>query len=185
MHSMKRTILFGIVLTALTAATPAFADTMANFTVTLPGGTVYTFSLPDSPTAVNSPQPNYFEITGVAITITNYGTQTGTTFFSNMVMPGQGGLAIYGLTPGTLDFSYLGPVLFTGSVTDPTFKTGTFTLLDQEHPGVVADDATVTILTPEPSTLALLGLGLLCLAGAMRRKLPEWGGRLAIRQMVN
>jgi len=104
MHSMKRTILSGIVLTALAAATPAFADTMANFTITVPGGTVYTFSLPDSPT-VSGSQPNYFDITDVAITITKNGTQTGTTFFSNTVMPGDGGLAIYGLTPGTLDLS--------------------------------------------------------------------------------
>jgi len=70
--------------------------------------------------------------------------------------------------------------LFTGSVTDPTFKTGTFTLMNQADPETAADDATLTILTPEPRTLALLGLGLLCLAGSMRRKLPEMG-RVAFR----
>ena len=180
MQTMKRIVLSGIVLTALVAAAPAFADTMANFTIDVPGGTTYTFSLPSNPT-VSGSMPNYFDVSGVAITITGYGTQTGTTYFSNTVGFGDGGLAIYGLTPGTLDLDYLGPVLFTGSVTDPTFTAGTFTLENDGDPENAADDATVNImLTPEPGTLVLLGLGLLCLAGAMRRRLPEMG-RVAFR----
>jgi len=170
MQRITRAILSGFVLTALAAATPAFATTMANFTIHVPGGTVYTFSLPSSftTTAYND---HSFVVTGVAITITGHGTEAGNTFFANMVGFGVGGLAIYGLNPSSLNLDYEGPVLFTGSLTDPTFKTGTFTLQDAGHPGIAADDATVTILTPEPGTLALFGIGLLCLAGVMRRKL--------------
>jgi len=70
---------------------------------------------------------------------------------------------------------YLGSVLFTGTLSDPTFKTGTFTLQSDADPDDPADDATVTIYTPEPRTLVLLGMGLLFLAGAVRRKLPARG----------
>ena len=170
MQKMKRAILSAFVLTALTAATPALADTLVSFTIDVPGGTVYTFSLPSTFTA--TPYGNdSFVVSGVAITITGYGTQTGNTFFDNTVGFGVGGLSIYGLTPYTLDLDYEGPVLFTGSLTDPTFKTGTFTLENASFPENPADDATVTILTPEPGTLALFGMGLLCLAEALRRKL--------------
>ena len=88
-----------------------------------------------------------------------------------MVGFGTGGLGIYGLTPNTLDLDYEGTVLFTGTLSNPTFKTGTFTLQSDGDPDDPADDATVTIYTPEPGTLALFGIGLLFLAGAVRRKL--------------
>ncbi len=77
----------------------------------------------------------------------------------------------HGLTPNTLDLDYEGTVLFTGTLSNPTFKTGTFTLQSDGDPDDPADDATVTIYTPEPGTLALFGIGLLFLAGAVRRKL--------------
>jgi PEP-CTERM motif len=171
MQTVTRTILSGLVLTALAVATPAFATTMDNFTIDVPGGTVYTFSLPSTPT-VSGSGTDYFSVNGVAITITGNGTQSGNTFFDNTVGFGVGGLAIYGLTPSTLDLDYEGPVLFNNSVTNPTFLTGTFTLESDADPGVSADDATVTITaTPEPGTLALFGTGLLCLVGAIRRRL--------------
>lgn len=171
MKTMTRTILSGLVLAALAAGTPAFATTMANFTITVPGGTVYTFSLPETLTGATNNGSDDFSVSGVPITITGNGTQPGNPLFANMVGFGQGGLGIYGLTPNTLDLDYLGPVLFTGTLSDPSFKTGTFTLISDADPDDSADDATLTIFTPEPGTLALFGMGLLFLAGAMRRKL--------------
>jgi hypothetical protein len=182
MKTMTRTILSAIVLAGLAGATPAFATTMANFTIDVPGGTVYTFSLPDSLIGAANNGSDDFSVSGVAITITGNGTQSGNTFFANMVGFGVGGLAIYGLTPNTLDLDYEGPVLFTGTLANPTFKTGTFTLESDAAPGNPLDDATVTIYTPEPGTLVFFGIGLLFLAGLIRRKLrlPQ-AGQLVLR----
>jgi hypothetical protein len=182
MKTMTRTILSAIVVAGLAAATPAFATTMANFTIDVPGGTVYTFSLPDSLTGASNNGSDDFSVSGVAITITGNGTQAGSTIFSNLVGFGDGGIGIYGLTPNTLDLDYLGPVLFTGTLADPTFKTGTFTLISDADPDDSADDATLTIYTPEPGTLVLFGMGLLFLAGLMRRKLrlPQ-AGRVVLK----
>lgn len=174
MRGITRSILAALALTVLAAATPAFATTMDSFIVVVPNGTVYTFSLPSSPT-VSSSGIDYFAISGVAITITGNGTQSGNTFFDNTISWGAGGLAIYGLNPESLDLDYLGPVLFTGTVTDPTFTTGQFTLQDDNHADISADDATVTIFTPEPASLALLGTGLLGLAVILFRKAKPSG----------
>ena len=60
------------------------------------------------------------------------------------------------------------PALFIGSLSDPTFVGGVYNV-QEDDPDTV--DGTVTIYTPEPGTLALFGIGLLFLAGSVRRKL--------------
>jgi len=177
MQTMMRTILSGLVLTALAAATPAFATGFdANFVVSV-GGNIYTFSLPDSPT-VYSTGSDDFSVANVEVSKNGGAPASETVFFTEDQQPpayGDGGVAT---SSGAIIFSVVNPsqvgysALFTGTLSDPTFVPGVYQVEDQNH---TQDKGTVTIFTPEPRTLVLLGMGLLFLAGAVRRKLPARG----------
>lgn len=166
---MIRSILSTLVLAALGAATPAFADSMVNFDIAY-GGNVYSFSLPTSPT-VFTVGTDYFTVAGVEISENGGAPVAETVYFTNTVGYGDGGLAIFS---GPYTFSLVNPnqsypPLFTGPLNDPTFVPGVYQVEDQNHTSV---KGTITIFTPEPGTLVLFGTGLLCLAGVIRRKLP-------------
>jgi len=177
--TMTRTILSAIVLAGLAVATPAFATGFdVNFVITIDSGPdagTYTFSLPDSPT-VNSTGSDDFTVANVEISKNGGAAVSETAFFTEDQNPpgyGDGGVAVF--SGGPYIFNLVNPnqigysALFTGSLTDPSFVGGVY---DVEDDGNTADKGTVTIYTPEPRTLVLFGMGLLCLAGAMRRKLP-------------
>jgi hypothetical protein len=172
MKTMTRTILSGFFLTALAAATPAFATGFdANFVVSF-GGNTYTFSLPDSP-MVASTASDDFTVSDVDISLNGGAPVSETvTFYEDQQPPafGDGGLASFS---GEYQFFLVNPnqsypALFTGSLSDPTFVAGVYNV-QEDDPDTVK--GTVTIYTPEPETLVLFGMGLLCLAGVMRRKL--------------
>ncbi len=188
MQTLKRTILSGFVLAALAAATPAFATGFnANFVVTInagPDAGTYTFSLPDSLTGAANVGSDYFDVPGVEMSKNGGAPQLETVYFAEdqPLGNGDGGLATFS---GAYVFSVINPnqltglALFTGTLSDPTFVAGVYQVEDQSH---TADKGTVTIYTPEPGTLVLFGMGLLFLAGLMRRKLrlPQ-AGRLVLR----
>ena len=75
-------------------------------------------------------------------------------------------------------FNFSGPQLFSGTLTNPTFNLGTFTLSGNPDlgDGPMPETATLTITqvsaapVPEPFSLALAGTGMLSVVGAMYRR---------------
>lgn len=96
-----------------------------------------------------------------------YATSSGT--FLNLYNDDNGG----GLRLFIPYFDLYGTQLFTGTTAEPSLLTGNFTLNDVDHEGAptaitVADLSSA--VTPEPSSLALLGTGLLSMAGITKRR---------------
>jgi hypothetical protein len=164
-------ITVAIVLSANLAA--AHADT---FSFTPDNGATYNFSL--DPSQINFTHfdsgfgVNYFPVT--------VGSQTDAEVI--FYIP----TVVEGYNDGPLDFGlnvqdpkdgynlYFGPQLFTGSVYDPTFIPGTYTLeisQDRSYSATLIIDGPPSTVTPEPSTFALLGTGVLGMAAATGRKL--------------
>ncbi len=146
-------------------ATGARADVFYSFTAF---GTTATFSLPDNPTP-SSVGADFFQIDNLVVTIPGEGIFTGDVDFFDTAGGGGAGSGVNILH---------GPVLFSGSLSDPTMLTGMFPLSGTVTPdadGPVDISGTLVATNtpvPEPSSglLLLTGIGTVAGALALRRR---------------
>jgi hypothetical protein len=155
-------LLLWIFALTLSSSTLLYAGTIDNFTLTENNSDVFTFSLDSSP-VVSTHTGSYFSIKNVAYDL-NGVAQTPETFYFYVA-------ALFGGV-GTSEFNFGIPQLFSGSTSAPTFLTGVFPGYDYS----LSMDASMTITpatspVPEPSSMILLGTGILGAAGALKRKL--------------
>ena len=150
-----------ILLVSLAAA-PARADVLYSFTAF---GTTATFSLPNNPTP-SAVGADFFQIDNLMVTITGTGTFTGNVDFFDASGGGGAGSGVDVLH---------GPVLFSGSLSDPMMLTGSFPLSgtvtpDPDGPVDVSGTLVATASVPpipEPASGLLFFTGIGSIAGAL------------------
>jgi hypothetical protein len=164
MKATIQAILYSSLLAFLAAATPAFADTIDDFTVTY-DSTILTFSLPSSPKVDGTINSNIFFIDNVPLLLNGRAlTAMSVDFF---LARSGGGLEVEPLYIPSL----VAAQLFTGSIDAPTFTTGTFaTSPTYFGPPAIITISEATSSVPESGSIALFGTGVLCLIGEIRRR---------------
>ncbi len=168
------------VLSTLILPAAAYANTSDAFTVT-GHGLDLTFTLPSSPTPSGFDMRRDFFLGNISFTEDGtMMTASDVYFFTKLE---SGGFELDDSLGNVIDdLSFFGPKLFTGTVKAPTFKEGAFRLtggpacsVDSETTEAPACSYKLTIdptsVTPEPSSLALLGSGALGVFGILRRRL--------------
>jgi len=164
--SIKQVILRTFVLGAITASATlaAKADTL-DFTLT-GQGTDITFTINSSPTVSSYSNHNgEFTIDNVSLDANGHHITSNMEFYLGGKFDGGTASELFDLA---------GPQLFTGLISDPTFKTGNFTLTSYSNSEQYCDPGTYNLsivdvtktVTPEPSSILLLATGVFALAGA-------------------
>jgi hypothetical protein len=150
----------------LAASLTAKADTL-EFTLTGEGNT-FTFSLPSNPTPDSSTNGTSFTLDNIIVTEGLIGFTTDIKFSS---LTAGGGLDFSIPSPPPIpgtNLDLVGPQLYSGLEASPMF-TATTTPFVLNRPKQDSNDFTLAIAdisSPEPSSIWLLGLGMLALAGA-------------------
>lgn len=162
----------GVITTALAVSVPAGAVPISHFVYTEAARTIV-YDLPQQPTPTFIFQ-NQFDVFHQTIFINGVTyLDVGLDFF---LLAGGGGIETDGL-PAGIGYNEIGPQVFTGPLTAPTFVDGLYQL--SPPPAGNPVNATLTITTtdvpaniPEPGSLALLGSGLLatCLTWLRRAR---------------
>jgi hypothetical protein len=163
--SIKQIVLRTFALGAIAASATliAKADTL-DFTLT-GQGTDITWTLNSTPTVSSHSNANGdFTIDNVSLDANGHHINSDLDFFL--------GGAFEGGTESEL-FDLVGAQLFTGSLTDPTFKTGNFTLTSFTDSYSYCNKGSYNLsivdpsaVTPEPSSVLLLATGIFTLLGA-------------------
>jgi hypothetical protein len=164
---------------ALFSATQAQADTIDNFTYQA-GANTFQWQLPASPTVLASNIIPGFSFTIPNVAFSENGivqNPADVEFFSVLNLGGGFDFKVLVFDPVTQSFfpliSAVGPSIYAGPESTPTFLTGTFSMTDFGNANAVGIASTLAITStsvPEPSSLMLLGTGMLVLLGFARKK---------------
>ena len=170
-----------LLVAALLFAAPSKADSVMDFSLTAPGLNI-TFSLPQTvtPSSTNGGLVYFNNVVGTLLSssLMTYGTID----FGTSGMGGATNLWSFGSnghvdpTTHTIyagpELCLVAPGLFTfNSNGTITFNTGTWNVISSGYQGDPILKVTDPVVgTPEPASLALLGIGSLALAGLRRRK---------------
>lgn len=159
------------------------------FTIT--GASQISFSLPASPTPSTVVQNYGFTVNNVSVLVGGETKTENILFFEDgiaigpqvSIVPAFLGfdvdapgavLEAYSTVPNAF-LPFADPLYGDGTEADPTFNLGTYALEDYNTGNIdstltITADAGAVATTPEPSSFALLGTGLLGIAGVVRKR---------------